>query len=322
MAAVAANTQTQPKRMTLSAVTRGKIPLPLFVVLYGPEGIGKSSWVAGSKWGVGAPSPVFIGADKGTARLDAVRFPEPRTWQDVIDALTELLTTAHDFKTVVLDPINWLETLIHAHVCAGANKREFRELGWDGPKMALKEWHILVRLLDKLGEKRGMHVVLLAHSLVMPFKNPNGSDYHRYEIAVDKLAAAYLRQRADATMFVNQDAVMAEIDGKSKAIATGERTVYTEREARHDAKNRFNLPPEMPLSWSAFMDAVEADVGDSKLLQPIQSEELIEKITALIPLLTEQEQKVTSDWLAKSPPADKLQTMLTRLTDKLKEQNQ
>lgn len=238
-------------RMTLSAVTRGTIERPLRVVLYGVEGIGKSTF------GADAPAPVFLGAEDGTAHLDVARFPQPRTWGEAIDVLRVLCTDSHDFKTLVVDTVDWLEPLCWRAVCEAAKKPDIEAFGYGkGYLAALEEWRRFVRGLDALREK-GMSVVLLAHALVRPFRNPEGEDYDRYTLKVNEKAAGLLREWADAVLFANYQSFGAkQQNGRAKNIGTGARTLYTTHRPAADAKNRWSLPDELPMGWRPFADAL------------------------------------------------------------------
>src|SRR5688572_21053761 len=111
--------QTAPKRMTLGAVTRGRVDKPQRIVLYGTEGIGKSTFAAD------APSPIFIPSEAGTEHLDVARFPLVESWRDVLDALDEL-RGEHTYRTVAIDTLDGLEPLVWSHTCAtklASNKR-------------------------------------------------------------------------------------------------------------------------------------------------------------------------------------------------------
>jgi len=238
-------------RMTLSAVTRGTIERPLRVVLYGVEGIGKSTF------GADAPAPVFLGAEDGTAHLDVARFPQPRTWGEAIDVLRVLCTDSHDFKTLVVDTVDWLEPLCWRAVCEAAKKPDIEAFGYGkGYLAALEEWRRFVRGLDALREK-GMHVILLAHAMVRPFRNPEGEDYDRYTLKVNEKAAGLLREWADAVLFANYQSFGAkQQNGRAKNIGSGARTLYTTHRPAADAKNRWSLPDELPMGWRPFADAL------------------------------------------------------------------
>lgn len=237
-------------RMTLAAVTRGTLDRPLRVVLYGVEGIGKSTF------GADAPAPIFLGAEDGTAHLDVARFPQPRTWADAVDALRVLHGEKHDFRTLVVDTVDWLEPLCWRAVCDAARKPDIEAFGYGkGYLAALEEWRRFVHGCDALRAK-GMNVVLLAHALVRPFRNPEGEDYDRFTLKVNEKAAGLLREWADAVLFANfQSFAQKQQNGRAKGVG-GARTLYTTHRPAADAKNRWSLPDELPMGWRAFADAL------------------------------------------------------------------
>lgn len=241
-------------RMTLSSVSRGRRTQPNRVLIYGVEGIGKSSF-AGD-----APSPVFIGAEDGTAQLDVARFPSPNSWQDILDAIQSLAVDKHDYQTVVLDTLDWAEPRLWEFICARDNQPNIEAYGYGkGFSAALDEWRVLIKRLDELQKARGMGVVLVAHSQIKPFKNPEGEDYDRYEMKLHAKAGGMFKEWADAVLFANYETVAMK-DGRKRVrgVDTGMRLVHTERRAAFDAKNRFGLPESLPLSWADFEAAITA----------------------------------------------------------------
>ena len=60
--------------MSNYSITTGILNTPVKVVLYGPEGIGKSTFASHF------PDPVFIDTEGGTKRLNVARLPQPTSW--------------------------------------------------------------------------------------------------------------------------------------------------------------------------------------------------------------------------------------------------
>ncbi len=240
-----------PSRMSLGAIVTGRIAAPMRVLLYGVEGVGKSSFAAG------APSPVFLAAEDGTNELDVARLPLAREWEDVIDAMHLLHVEKHPYKTLVIDTLDWIEPMIWKFICKRDEQADIETYGFGkGYTKALQEWHYLLQRLDRL-RGIGMNVVLLAHSWIKPFKNPQGEDYDRYELKLNKQAAGVCKEWPDCVLFANHD-VRAKRDEKTKRVrgeASGARFIYTERTAAYDAKNRYGLPKLLPLSWDEFATA-------------------------------------------------------------------
>lgn len=248
-----------PPRMSLAKVVSGRIAKPVRVLVWGTEGIGKSTF------GANAPSPIFLGAEDGTSELDVARFPEPLNWQDACDAVMELINAQHEYKTLVVDTLDWLEPLCWAHVCAtrpntgGKRATSIEDYGYGkGYAAALDEWRRLLSMIERLRTLRSMHVVLLAHGWIKPFKNPDGDDFDRYELKLHPKAGGLLKEWCDAVLFANYETLTHENNGRTKGVSTGARVLHTQRRAAYDAKNRYDLPETLPLDWHAFAEAVAA----------------------------------------------------------------
>lgn len=257
-----------PTRMRLDALVTGRQTAPARVVVYGPEGIGKSTF------GANAPGAIFLGAEDGTAQLDVTRFPTPDSWGEVLEAIRTLTLEPHAFKTLALDTLDWAEPLLWQHICTRDKKANIEEYGYGkGYQAALDEWRILLAALDRLRMKRGMSVVLLAHSHVKPFKNPEGEDFDRYELKLHIKASGLVKEWADAVLFASFE-TFAVTDSKTKrtrGVSSGARLLNTERTAAFDAKNRYGLPPTIPISWDEFAAGMAAQ-------QPASAADLLAQI--------------------------------------------
>lgn len=244
-----------PSRMTLASVARGKIQSAPRALCYGPEGIGKSTF------GAGAPSPIFLGAEDGTGQLDVSRFPQPETWDDILSAIAVLEREPHEYKTLVIDTLDWVEPIIWAHCCERDKEKTIESYGYGkGYQVAVDEWRRLLSALERLRSVRRMGVVLLAHSQIRTFKNPEGEDFDRYELKLHAKAGGICKEWVDAVLFANFEtfAQKNEKTKRVKGISTGARLLYTARTAAYDAKNRYSLPESMSLSWDEFAAGVAA----------------------------------------------------------------
>jgi hypothetical protein len=276
-----------PARMSLNAVVTGRRAQPMRVLLYGVEGVGKSSFAAG------APAPIFLGAEDGTAELDVTRLPNAQDWQDVLDGLHVLQTEKHPYQTLVVDTLDWAEPMLWKFICKRDGKDNIEDYGYGkGYVAALDEWRFFLQRLDGL-RGRGMHVVLLAHSWIKPFANPEGDNFDRYELKLNNKAAGLLKEWTDCVLFANYETFAKRNDKKQiKGLSTGARFIYTERRAAYDAKNRYRLPPMLPLSWDEFAtaaakihsvpSAAEQDAALEKLEAAARAElaKLIEQLPA------------------------------------------
>lgn len=251
-------------RMSIKNVIKGAALSPVRVLIHGLDKVGKSSFAAG------APSPVFIGMEGGLEQLGPARYPQPESFDDVLAALEDLRTSQHDFKTVVVDPVNWLERFVFAKVCEEYGKSNIDEVlgGFQkGQARALKFWDMMLSALDILRDERKMHVILTAHTAVRNQKNPEAQDWGSWQPAMDKVGAERMKQWVDAILFARLEEFAKAVDGKVKGRSTGARVLLTQSNAAYAAGNRFGLPEELPLSWADFWRAVETGHGTAETLR-------------------------------------------------------
>lgn len=277
----------QVSRMSLGSITRGKRDRPMRVVIAGIDGVGKSTFAAA------APSPVFLGSEDGTDQLDVPRFPTPQSWRDVLDAVEVLTAEDHAYQTFVIDTLDWMEPLIWRHVCERDGKQSIEDFGFGkGYVAALDEWRILLSALERMRAAKPIHVVMIAHTHIKPFKSPDSEDYDRYEMKLHTKAAGLVREWADLVLFATYEtfAVKNERTKRVKGISTGARIMHTVRTAAWDAKSRYPLPEQMALSWSELVAGVAAQ-------QPADPDELIAAIAENAKRLPDDMQKQTIESL-------------------------
>ena len=251
------NTPPAPSRMALGAIRRGTVRAPLRLVLYGVEGIGKTTFAAG------APSPVFLGAEDGFGVLDVPRFPAPTSWAEVGEALTELERGEHEYRTLVLDTLDWIEPLLNADL--ERRHKGFSELryGRDSVLAVDEGWRPFLRRLETLASVRRMDLVLLAHAKVEEFAPPDSDPYQRHTLKIRRGAAALAKEWADCLAFAQWSGVQVLRDpanqrAKGRAVGEKTRTLHTSsRSGAFEAKNRFGLPAELPLEWPALASAID-----------------------------------------------------------------
>lgn len=301
--------QSPKSRMALASIKRGVVERPMRLLVFGTEGIGKSTFAAG------APTPIFLGAEDGTAQLDVARLPEPTCWEDAIDAVRLLTQEEHEYKTLVIDTIDWLEPHCWARVCRMANRDSVDDIPYGrGYTAALDLWREFLFLIDRMRDRRGIGVIMLAHTWIKTFKNPEeGGDYARYELKVHSKAAALIKEWSDAVLFARYETFVAEVNGRSKGFSSGARVLHTERRAAWDAKNRYGLPEQIPLSWDDFAAAVAS--GAPASLENLQAE-----VRALLEQVDEPTRLAAVGWLAARGNADdasKLAQMADRLRAKI-----
>jgi hypothetical protein len=253
------------KRMTLASVTRGKVKRPQKIVLYGTEGVGKSTWAAD------APGAIFLPTEDGSHHLDAARFPRAESWGDVLDALGAL-SGEHDFKTLVIDTLDALEPIVWKRTTAtklNGDKRveSIEDYGFaKGYIYALDVWRDLLARLDAL-VGRGMNVVLISHASLTTIKNPDAEDYQRYDLKLHHKASALVREWADHVLFATFDVATGKINQRTKLTAIGDRVLHTTAAPGWMAKTRSAAPPRLALSWAEWERALEGVTPDAVLVR-------------------------------------------------------
>lgn len=238
------------KRMTMESVVTGKVAAPLRLLIHGVDGVGKSTF------GASAPKPIFLGTEDGSEHLDVARFPTPECWQDLLDAVQTLTTGTHDRETLVLDSLDWAEPFVWQYVCQKAGEPNIEAIGGGfgkGYTAALDEWRVLIRALERMQRERKLNLVLLAHSFIKKFANPQGEDFDRYILKLNEKAAGLLREWCKGVYFANYETFAVKDKAKRvRGISTGARLLYTQRTAAFDAKDHYGLPEQLALSWEEF----------------------------------------------------------------------
>lgn len=245
--------------LLLSQVTKGKIKQPILTLCYGPDGVGKSTF------GAKAPNPIFLGTEKGTANLDVARLPTPDSFKQVLQMIDELTREKHDFKTLVIDSIDWLEPMVWEQVCVDHNWKNIEDAGYGkGYVYAQKYWSDMISRLSALREKRSLNIIAIAHAQVKLAKDPqHQTEYDRYQLKLNEKAASLWREFVDSVLFANFEVFTKTEKGKTKAFGDGARYIYTERRPGFDAKNRHGLPFQLPLEWDDFVSAMESEEPES-----------------------------------------------------------
>jgi len=248
----------------LEQVQSGKQPAPRRVMLYGTQGIGKSTF------GSMAPKPIFIQTEDGLGEIDCKKFPLAEKFDQVIAALSELYTEEHPYRTVVVDSLDWLERLIWYEVCRKRGVESIEDIGFaKGYTFALMQWRQFLEGLTALRNERGMMVLLIAHAKIERFENPETDSYDRYAPRLHKLASALVQEWCDEVLFASYKVYTKVTDEgfnrkKAKGCGTGERVIRTTERPAHVAKNRLNLPDELPLDWNAYAQYLPKPNGGDK----------------------------------------------------------
>ena len=248
----------------LAAIETGRQLEPPRILLYAQDGMGKSSFAAQ------APKPIVIQTEKGLEEIGCPRFPVAQSYEAFLANLTAIATEKHDFGTVAIDTLDWLERLIWDHVCRRTGKNNIEDVGGGfqkGYKFALDEWRQVISYLERC-HARGMVIILLAHAKIKRFEDPENPAYDRYSPRLHEAADELVREWVSATLFVTKRLVVKKEGSgfQERAIAApvgadgGERIMKTVGSPAWVAKNRYNMPSELPFpkdkGWDTFVNAM------------------------------------------------------------------
>ncbi len=256
-------------------VSKGR-GLPGFHILHGDIGVGKTAFAAHIPGVIVMQTQREPGLD---TLIDAGEVPETPhfdgttdTWAAIMEQITWLLQGKHDYRAFAIDTIGGAQQLCYDMVCARDYNSDNSTNGFlsygCGPRTAVHEWKRLLIGLGMLQNERGMEIYALCHTDKVLFKNPEGADYDRYELSMDKLARELTQKQADSVLFyqfhtvVDTEKTSGKKPTKGKALGGQVRFIHTVRNAAYEAKNRYGLPGTIDAgssgkeAWGNFSQAM------------------------------------------------------------------
>ncbi|WP_027085431.1 ATP-binding protein [Cohnella panacarvi] len=284
-------------------VISGKVAKAKKVVIYGPEGIGKSSFAARF------PRPIFIDTEGSTTEMDVDRLPKPSSWEMLRQQVVWVKQQNGRFGSLVIDTIDWAEMLAVNSICAAHNKAGVEDFSYGkGYIYVAEEIGRFLNLLSDIVES-GIHVVLIAHAQIIKFEQPDEMGaYDRYQLKLGQKTgsrtAPLVKEWADMVLFINYKTFSVATDdkGKKNKAQGGARTVYATHHPAWDAKNRHGLPDDFPLDYSHIAHIFTSPVASQSPTQE-QPPALSTQAPAATPSL-QQVQKAEA--VANTPSAGEL----------------
>lgn len=232
-------------------ITKGVIPTAKKVVIYGPEGIGKTTF-AGK-----FPGAVFLDTEGSTVHMDVARFDSPVTWADILATVDWAIANHDQIGTFVIDTMDWAEAFAIRAVCEEKKVGGIEDIPYGKGYVFVKDKiRDLLARLDRL-KAAGTNIVLTAHAIVRKFEQPDElGSYDRYALKLnEKNVAPLVKEWCDLLLFANYKTdVLTTQDGKRRATGGKKRVMYTTHAAAWDAKNRFGLPDELPLEFGSIAE--------------------------------------------------------------------
>ena len=261
-------------------IIRGKIPSAKKTVIYGPEGIGKSTLAARF------PDPVFIDTEGSTKDMDVARTPAPSSWSMLMEQVRYFIGHPQELKTLIIDTADWAEQLCVADVCSRFQKAGIEDFGYGkGYTYLQEEFGRLLNLLTELVEQKGINVVLTAHAKMRKFEQPDElGAYDRWEMKLSKGAAPMVKEWADMVLFANYKTIVVNVDGQGvqkgkNKVQGGKRVMYTTHHNCWDAKNRYGLPDEIPMDYNEIRHVIEDQAVKVNQTPPKEEKPPVERST-------------------------------------------
>jgi hypothetical protein len=250
--------------LSLNDLKRSNDLRPPRILIYGPHGIGKNTFASS------APDPVLINIEDGQPDgLDVPSFPRATSFADLMEAITVLYNEEHNYRTLIIDSLDWAERQFHQeairrHNEANPNKQvqTIEDFGYGkGYILALDPLLEVLEGTNALRNDKGMAIIFTAHAEVKRFDSPEVEPFDRYQIKLHKQAGALVQEHVDMVLFANfkTSTTKTDVGGKktvTRGVGGGQRVIYTEERPAFLAKNRHRLPPELPLDWGALVAAM------------------------------------------------------------------
>lgn len=238
-------------------IISGRIPGAYKVCLYGPEGIGKSTFA--SQW----PEPLYIDTEDSTAQMDVRRLPKPEYWVELLNEVDWVYSHSTCCRTLVVDTADWAERLCIEFVCSERKVDSLEAFPYGKGYIFVQEQ--FGHLLDKLENvrKKGIHILIIAHAKLQKFEQPDElGAYDRWTMKLSKQVGPMLKEWTDALLFANYKTIVVNVDNKGATkgrnkVQGGKRVMYTSHHACWDAKNRFGLPEEMDFGYDGIRGVIE-----------------------------------------------------------------
>lgn len=233
----------------LETITRGRTNEPPRILCYGMEGIGKSTF------GAEFPNPVFVQTEDGLGNIDCAKFPLCERYEDAVRQLAALKDEQHDFRTVVVDSVDWLERLIWDKVCRDQKADTIESIVYGrGYGLALVYWRQILDALNALRRKK-MIILLLAHAVAEDYADPEVSGLKRFAPRLHKTARSLIAEYVDAILLATRKF------GAANGEVNNPRIIRVEPSPIQVAKCRYTIPSELPLDATAVLSSIQASLG-------------------------------------------------------------
>ena len=185
-------------------------------------------------------------------------------WDKVMETLRELASEKTGIKRIIMDSVDKLEILAQSKVCVNHSIKAPEDLGYGKAySYSRGEMAKLLSGLNYLRDTQDIQPILVCHTQIRTINKPTMEPYDSYILKLHKSLSADVMEWADVILFVAFETIVKKIDSgfnrkDSRAIQSGKRFLYTSGSMGVDAKNRFDLPAEIPADWDEYQKLISS----------------------------------------------------------------
>lgn len=235
-----------------------KLPI---IVLHGDAGVGKTTFAAQ------AQDAIFIIAEDGLGLLPVAHFPKPETAAEIDAQLKELISLDHNYKWLVIDSITALEKKVWSDICATDKVKSIEEVGGGfgkGYTRTLEWMDTFIRNLQKLRDRKGMGIILIAHTKIQTISPPDKASYDQYVININKKIGEYIHTQADVVAYCELEQLIKQEDqgfGRQQgtAVETGKRILHCYSSKKYTSKNRYGIQAPLDMDLNLLLNTIMAN---------------------------------------------------------------
>ena len=258
----------------LEKYKRAVVRKPEKLVVEGEAGAGKTTFACSSHT---KKEPAFvINADDGGENVfhktginlihDCIPTGDVKEnaekWDQLMATLREIASEKSGIKRIIIDSVDKVEILAQAKTCALHKLAHIEDMGYGkGFAYSRGEMAKLLSGLNYLRDTQEIQPILVCHTQVRTINKPTMEPYDSFVLKLHRSLCGDIMEWADVILFVAFETIVKKIDSgfnrkDSRAIQSGKRFLYTSGSMGVDAKNRFDLPAEIPADWDGYQKLI------------------------------------------------------------------